>query len=85
MTFVKVPHESAGSASCLCNTLTRLGIALGAALTALVSFSATSGSPYGAVIRTVFTDVLRWFGGAFAGMWAVMFRLPEQETGERPG
>ncbi len=38
MSLAKVPHEDAGSASGLFNTVMHLGIALGTALTALVFF-----------------------------------------------
>ncbi len=76
MSLAGVPHEHAGSASGLFNTSTQLGIAFGAALTAVVFFAATGGSPDGAVNRAAFTGVLWWVGGAFAAMWALMFLLP---------
>ncbi|MFI9407333.1 MFS transporter [Nocardia sp. NPDC052316] len=78
LTLAKVPHESAGSASGLFNTAMHLGIAFGAALTALVFFAATGGSLGSAVNRDAFTGVLWWVGGALALMWAVMFFLPRQ-------
>ncbi|MFG2138606.1 MFS transporter [Streptomyces sp. NPDC048650] len=82
MSLRKVPHESAGSASGLFNTSVHLGIALGTALTALVFFSATGGSPDGAVNRDAFTGVLWWVGGAFGVMWALMFFLPRQTNSQ---
>ncbi|MFE6157864.1 MFS transporter [Streptomyces sp. NPDC056486] len=78
MSLAKVPHENAGSASGLFNTSVHLGIAFGTALTALVFFSTTGGSPDGAVNRDAFTGVLWWVGGAFAVMWALMFFLPKR-------
>ncbi|MEU6991027.1 MFS transporter [Streptomyces sp. NPDC046465] len=78
MSLAEVPHENAGSASGLFNTAVHLGIALGTALTALVFFSATGGSPAAAAHRDAFTGVLRWVGGAFALMWALMFCLPKR-------
>ncbi|MFF3543223.1 hypothetical protein ACFYXD_15375 [Streptomyces platensis] len=59
----------------LSNPAAQLGIAFGAALTALVFLSATGGSPDGAANRDAFTGVLWWVGGAFAAMWALMFSL----------
>ncbi|WP_251018557.1 MFS transporter [Streptomyces sp. ISL-11] len=82
MSLAKVPHESAGSASGLFNTSTQLGIAFGAALTALVFFSATGGSPDGTVNRDAFTGVLWWVGGAFAVMWGLMFFLPKHTNSQ---
>ncbi|CAM4450007.1 MFS transporter [Nocardia ninae] len=78
LTLAKVPHESAGSASGLFNTAMHLGIALGAALTALVFFAATGGSAASVLNRDAFTGVLWWVGGALTVMWAVMFFLPKQ-------
>ncbi len=77
MSLAKVPHENAGSASGLFNTAMHLGMALGTALTALVYFSATDGSPEGAINRDAFTSVLGWVGGTFSLMWALMFCLPK--------
>jgi hypothetical protein len=75
------PHRlRPGSASGLFNTATHLGIALGTTLTALVSFSATAGSPDGAINRAAFTGALWWVCGTLALMWALMFFLPEQAS-----
>jgi EmrB/QacA subfamily drug resistance transporter len=82
MALAEVPHENAGSASGLFNTAMHLGIALGTALTALVFFAATNGSPDGALNRDAFTSVLWWVGGALALMWALMFCLPKQANGQ---
>ncbi|WP_030786259.1 MFS transporter [Streptomyces sp. NRRL S-920] len=82
MSLAEVPHENAGSASGLFNTAMHLGIAVGTALTALVYFSATGGSPDGTANREAFTGVLRWVGGALAVMWALMFFLPGRAGGE---
>ncbi|OEJ28662.1 MFS transporter permease [Streptomyces agglomeratus] len=82
MSLAKVPHENAGSASGLYNTAMHLGIALGTALTALVFFSATGGSPDGAINRTAFTGVLWWVGGTLAVMWVLMFCLPKQANSQ---
>lgn len=82
MPLAKVPHESTGSASGLFNTAVHLGIASGTALTALVLFSTTGGSPDGAVNRAAFTGVLWWVGGAFAVMWALMFFLPKRSNSQ---
>ncbi|MFK8905653.1 MFS transporter [Streptomyces sp. YS-3] len=76
MSLAKVPHENAGSASGLFNTAMHLGMALGTALSALVFFSATDGSPDSAVNRAAFTGVLWWIGAILATMWALMFFLP---------
>ncbi|MFI1253279.1 hypothetical protein ACH4U6_05640 [Streptomyces netropsis] len=54
-----------------------LGIAVGTALTALVFFSATGGSPDDAINRDAFTGILWWVGGTLAVMWALMFFLPK--------
>ncbi|WP_030024531.1 MFS transporter [Streptomyces monomycini] len=77
LSLAKVPHEDAGSASGLFNTVMHLGMALGTALTALVFFSATNGSPDAGLHRDAFTSVLWWAGGALALMWALMFCLPQ--------
>ncbi|UQA90588.1 MFS transporter [Streptomyces halobius] len=82
MSLAKVPHENAGSASGLFNTAMHLGIALGTALTALVFFSATGGSPDGAINRDAFTGVLWWVGGTLAAMWALMFFLPQHTNSQ---
>ncbi|MGW0537965.1 MFS transporter [Streptomyces sp. NPDC003032] len=82
MALAKVPHKNAGSASGLFNTAMHLGIALGAALTALVFFSATGGSTDGAVNRDAFTSVLWWAGGAFVVMGALMFCLPKHANSQ---
>lgn len=76
LTLAKVPHEHAGSASGLFNTALQLGYALGIAMTALVFFAATGGTPDGAANREAFTGVLWWVGGVFAVMWGLMFFLP---------
>ncbi|MFF1716943.1 MFS transporter [Streptomyces sp. NPDC058268] len=78
MSLARVPHHNAGSASGLFNTAMHLGIALGTALTALVFFAATGGSPDGALNRDAFTSVLWWVGATLALMWALMFCLPKQ-------
>ncbi|WP_244291387.1 MFS transporter [Streptomyces subrutilus] len=78
MSLARVPHEAAGSASGLFNTAIHLGIALGTALTALVFFAATNGSPDAGLNRDAFTSVLWWVSGALALMWALMFCLPRQ-------
>ncbi|WPO70912.1 MFS transporter [Streptomyces sp. KN37] len=82
MALAEVRHENAGSASGLFNTAMHLGIALGTALTALAFFTATNGSPDGALNRDAFTSVLWWVGGALALMWALMFCLPKQANGQ---
>ncbi|MFJ9411357.1 MFS transporter [Streptomyces sp. NPDC101393] len=82
MSLAKVPHQDAGSASGLFNTAVHLGIALGSALTALVFFSATNGSPDNAVNREAFTGVLWWVGGAFAVMWALLLFLPKHTNSQ---
>ncbi|MFE9534120.1 MFS transporter [Streptomyces sp. NPDC006691] len=81
MALAGVPHEKAGSASGLFNTAMHLGIALGTALTAVVFFAATGGSPDGAVNRGAFTGVLWWVGGSLVLMWGLMFCLPRRTTG----
>ncbi|MEU8965611.1 MFS transporter [Streptomyces sp. NPDC048491] len=81
MALADVPHEDAGSASGLFNTAMHLGIALGTALTAVVFFAATGGSPDGGVNRDAFTGVLWWVGGILALMWGLMFCLPRRAAG----
>ncbi|MBO8200928.1 MFS transporter [Streptomyces smyrnaeus] len=78
MSLAKVPHEDAGSASGLFNTVMHLGIALGTALTALVFFATTDGSPDAGLNRDAFVTVLWWDGGLLALMWTLMFCLPKQ-------
>ncbi|MFD7017574.1 MFS transporter [Streptomyces sp. NPDC059928] len=82
MSLAKVPNENAGSASGLFNTAMHLGIALGTALTALVFFAATNGSPDEALNRDAFTSVLWWVGATLAAMWALMFFLPKQANSQ---
>ncbi|MGW0908574.1 MFS transporter [Streptomyces sp. NPDC002853] len=77
LSLARVPHEDAGSASGLFNTAIHLGIALGTALTGVVFFAATGGSPDAAVNRDAFVTVLWWVGGLLALMWALMFCLPK--------
>ncbi|MFI5985402.1 hypothetical protein ACIBEA_31660 [Streptomyces sp. NPDC051555] len=76
MSLAGVPHEDAGSASGLFNTVMHLGIALGTALTALVFFTTTDGSPDAGLNREAFLTVLWWVAGLLALMWALMFHLP---------
>ncbi|MEU2563190.1 MFS transporter [Streptomyces longispororuber] len=78
LSLAQVPHENAGSASGLFNTAMHLGIALGTALTALVFFATTGGSPEAALNRDAFITVLWWVGGLLALLWALMFCLPKQ-------
>ncbi|MFD7169402.1 MFS transporter [Streptomyces violascens] len=73
----EVPHEDAGAASGLFNTAIHLGIALGTALTALVYFATTGGSPDAGLNRDAFITVLWWVGSLPTLMWAVMFCLPK--------
>ncbi|WP_231626407.1 MFS transporter [Streptomyces apocyni] len=77
LSLAKVPHEDAGSASGLFNTAIHLGIALGTALTALVFFATTKGSPDAGLNRDAFITVLWWVGSLLALMWALMFCLPK--------
>ena len=77
LSLAKVPHEHAGAASGLFNTAIHLGIALGTALTALVFFATTGGSPDAGLNRDAFTTVLWWVGSLLAVMWALMFFLPK--------
>ncbi|MEU6733972.1 hypothetical protein ABZ929_12340 [Streptomyces physcomitrii] len=76
LSLSKVPHKNAGSASGLFNTSIHLGMALGAALTALVFFSTTGGTSNAALNRDAFTSVIWWVSGAFVLMWALMLLLP---------
>ncbi|MFH8409086.1 MFS transporter [Streptomyces sp. NPDC018019] len=78
LSLAKVPHEDAGSASGLFNTVMHLGIALGTALTALVFFATTGGSPEAALNRDAFITVLWWVGSLLALLWALLFCLPKQ-------
>ncbi|MEU7282497.1 MFS transporter [Streptomyces sp. NPDC045431] len=78
LSLARVPHEDAGAASGLFNTAIHLGIALGTALTALVFFATTGGSPDAALNRDAFLTVLWWVGSLLALMWALMFCLPKQ-------
>jgi EmrB/QacA subfamily drug resistance transporter len=82
LSLARVPHEDAGSASGLFNTAIHLGIALGTALTAVVFFAITGGSPDGAVNRDAFVTVLWWVGGLLALMWALMFYLPKHANSQ---
>ncbi|WP_031129745.1 MFS transporter [Streptomyces aureocirculatus] len=77
MSLARVPHEDAGVSSGLFNTAMHLGIALGTALTALVYFATTDGSPDAGLNRDAFITVLWWVGGLLALMWALMFCLPK--------
>lgn len=78
LSLAQVPREDAGAASGLFNTAMHLGIALGTALTALVFFATTGGSPDAGLNRDAFITVLWWDGGILALMWALMFCLPKQ-------
>ncbi|MDK1475990.1 MFS transporter [Streptomyces sp. 549] len=78
MSLAKVPHDDAGAASGLFNTAMHLGIALGTALTALVFFATTDGSPDADLNRDAFITVLWWVGSLLALMWALMFCLPKK-------
>lgn len=78
MSLAKVPHQDAGSASGLFNTAMHLGIALGTALTAVVFFAITGGSPDAGLNRDGFINVLWWVGGLLALMWTLMFFLPKR-------
>ncbi|MFG2617200.1 MFS transporter [Streptomyces sp. NPDC048507] len=84
LSLARVPHEDAGAASGLFNTAIHLGIALGTALTALVFFATTGGSPDAGLNREAFIGVLWWAGGFLALMWALMFCLPGR-TDSRAG
>ncbi|MFH8608490.1 MFS transporter [Streptomyces sp. NPDC018029] len=81
MSLARVPHEDAGSASGLFNTVMHLGIALGTALTALVFFATTGGSLDAGLNRDAFLTVLWWAGGLLALLWALMFCLPKRPNG----
>ncbi|MER7623772.1 MFS transporter [Streptomyces sp. NPDC126503] len=83
MTLAKVPYKDAGAASGLFNTAMHLGIALGTALTALVFFATTNGSPDTALNRDAFLTVLWWVTSLLALMWALMFCLPKK-AGTQP-
>ncbi|MGW8378452.1 MFS transporter [Streptomyces sp. ODS28] len=76
LSLAKVPYEDAGAASGLFNTAMHLGIALGTAMTALVFFATTGGSPDAGLNRDAFLTVLWWVGGLLVLMWALMFCLP---------
>ncbi|MET7362168.1 MFS transporter [Streptomyces sp. NPDC005562] len=78
MSLARIPHEDAGSASGLFNTVMHLGTALGTALTALVFFATTGGAPDAALNRDAFITVLWWVGGLLALMWALMFCLSKE-------
>ncbi|WP_406502879.1 MFS transporter [Streptomyces sp. NBC_00212] len=82
LSLARVPHEDAGSASGLFNTAMHLGIALGTALTALVFFATTDGSPDAGPNRDAFITVLWWVGSLLALMWALMFCLPKQANNQ---
>ncbi|MFC4518231.1 MFS transporter [Streptomyces ehimensis] len=77
LSLARVSHENAGAASGLFNTAMHLGIALGTALTALVFFATTGGSPDAGLNRDAFMSVLWWVGNLLALMWALMFCLPK--------
>ncbi|MEV7197247.1 MFS transporter [Streptomyces sp. NPDC093510] len=78
MSLARVPHEDAGSASGLFNTVMHLGIALGTALTALVFFATTDGSLDAGLNRDAFITVLWWVGSLLALMWVLLFCLPKR-------
>ncbi|MFD4633744.1 MFS transporter [Streptomyces sp. NPDC058284] len=78
MALARVPHEDAGSASGLFNTVMHLGIALGTALTALVFFATTGGSLDAGLNRDAFIGVLWWVGSLLSLMWVLLFCLPKQ-------
>ncbi|WP_369359104.1 MFS transporter [Streptomyces sp. cg2] len=80
LSLARVPHEDAGAASGLFNTAIHLGIALGTALTALVFFATTGGSPNAGLNREAFITVLWWVASLLALMWALMFCLPKQRN-----
>ncbi|MFG2135231.1 MFS transporter [Streptomyces sp. NPDC048650] len=82
LSLARVPHEDAGAASGLFNTAMHLGIALGTALTALVFFATTGGSPDAGLHRDAFVNVLWWDGALLALMWALMFCLPKHATNQ---
>ncbi|MFD0353408.1 MFS transporter [Streptomyces sp. NPDC127110] len=80
LSLARVPHEDAGAASGLFNTAIHLGIALGTALTALVFFATTGGSPDAGLNREAFITVLWWVASLLALMWALMFCLPKRRN-----
>ncbi|MFF4528349.1 MFS transporter [Streptomyces sp. NPDC001407] len=82
LSLARVPHEDAGAASGLFNTAIHLGIALGTALTALVFFAITGGSPDAGLNRDAFITVLWWVGSLLALMWALMFCLPKHTNNQ---
>lgn len=82
LSLARVPHEDAGAASGLFNTAIHLGIALGTALTALVFFATTGGSPDAGLNREAFITVLWWVGSLLVLMWALMFCLPKQTNSQ---
>ncbi|WP_030719700.1 MFS transporter [Streptomyces sp. NRRL F-2580] len=82
LSLARVPHEDAGAASGLFNTAMHLGIALGTALTALVFFATTGGSPDAGLNREAFITVLWWVAGFLALMWALMFCLPKETNNQ---
>lgn len=82
MALARVSREDAGSASGLFNTAMHLGIALGTALTALVYFATTDGSPDAGLNRDAFITVLGWVGALLVLMWALMFCLPRQASNQ---
>ncbi|MFD5885804.1 MFS transporter [Streptomyces sp. NPDC060334] len=82
LSLARVPHEDAGAASGLFNTAIHLGIALGTALTALVFFATTGGSPDAGLNRDAFITVLWWVGSLLALMWALMFCLPKEANNQ---
>ncbi|MFE6163038.1 MFS transporter [Streptomyces sp. NPDC056486] len=82
LSLSRVPHEDAGAASGLFNTAIHLGIALGTALTALVFFATTGGSPDAGLNRDAFITVLWWAGSLLALMWALMFCLPKHANSQ---
>ncbi|MEV0617429.1 MFS transporter [Nonomuraea sp. NPDC050404] len=78
MSLARIPHQAAGAASGLFNAVMHLGIALGTALTVLLFFTTTGGSPDAGLNRDAFITVLWWVGSPLALMWALMFCLPKQ-------
>ncbi|MFF3215851.1 MFS transporter [Streptomyces sp. NPDC002886] len=82
LSLARVPHEDAGAASGLFNTAIHLGIALGTALTALLFFATTGGSPDAELNREAFLTVLWWVGSLLVLMWVLMFFLPKQTNGQ---
>ncbi|CAM5472105.1 MFS transporter [Streptomyces spiroverticillatus] len=80
LSLAEVPHDNAGAASGVFNTAMHLGIALGTAMTALVFFTTTDGSPDAGLNREAFLAVLWWVGGLLALMWALTFCLPRHAT-----